>query len=151
MSKDNLILKRFGQRVRQLRLQKGFSSQIDFANKSKLDRTYIGGIERGERNVALKNLEKIALYAARSISSAEDGITFVDQNTFSSKIESRKRLSPLALAREAKVLAVYDLTFMTEPYSGTLDNNQLIANIADWLASPSEEEAEEQALPNKNG
>ncbi len=26
-----------------------------------LDRTYIGGIERGERNVALVNIEKIAL------------------------------------------------------------------------------------------
>jgi len=60
MSKDDLILRRFGQRVRQLRLQKGFTSQIDFANKSKLDRTYVGSIERGERNVALKNLEKIA-------------------------------------------------------------------------------------------
>lgn len=30
------------------------------ANKANLDRTYIGGIERGERNVALKNIEKLA-------------------------------------------------------------------------------------------
>ena len=29
------------------------------ANKAGLDRTYVGGIERGERNVALKNMEKI--------------------------------------------------------------------------------------------
>lgn len=53
-------------------------------------------------------------------------------------IESRKRLSPIALAQESKVLAVYDLTFMTEPYNGTLDNNQLIANIAEWLMLPGE-------------
>ena len=30
------------------------------ANKSKLDRTYVGGVERGERNIALINIEKIA-------------------------------------------------------------------------------------------
>ncbi len=42
----------------------------------------------------------------------------------------------MAQAEESKVLAIYDLTFMTEPYNGILDNNQLIANIADWLASP---------------
>lgn len=30
------------------------------ANKAGLDRTYIGGIERGERNVGLKNIERIA-------------------------------------------------------------------------------------------
>ena len=30
------------------------------ANKARLDRTYIGGVERGERNVALKNIEKLA-------------------------------------------------------------------------------------------
>ncbi len=30
------------------------------ANKAGLDRTYIGGVERGERNIGLKNVEKIA-------------------------------------------------------------------------------------------
>ena len=84
-----------------------------------------------------KNIEKIALYTAGSISSADCGIAFVDQNTFSSVIETRQRLSPMAQAEESKVLAIYDLTFMTESYNGILDNNQLIANIADWLASSS--------------
>ena len=43
-----------------MRLQKGITSQIELASKAHLDRTYIGGVERGERNVALKNIEKIA-------------------------------------------------------------------------------------------
>ena len=30
------------------------------ANKAGLDRTYVGGIERGERNIALVNIEKVA-------------------------------------------------------------------------------------------
>lgn len=60
MSKQNDILKKFGERVRELRVKKGISSQIELANKTKLDRTYIGGIERGERNVGLKNIERIA-------------------------------------------------------------------------------------------
>lgn len=54
------ILFKFGKRVRELRQEKGIPSQMDLALKSGLDRTYIGGIERGERNVALKNVEKIA-------------------------------------------------------------------------------------------
>ena len=83
-------------------------------------------------------LEKIALYTAGSISSDNCSIAFVDQNTLSSLIETRKELSPLALANESKVLAIHDLTFITEPYNGILDNNQLIANIADWLASPTD-------------
>jgi transcriptional regulator with XRE-family HTH domain len=60
MAKESDILRRFGGKVRRLRLQKGFTSQMEFALKVGLDRTYIGGIERGERNVALKNIEKIA-------------------------------------------------------------------------------------------
>ena len=54
------ILKKLGKRVRELRQQKGLTSQISLANKAGLDRTYVGGIERGERNLGLENLEKIA-------------------------------------------------------------------------------------------
>ncbi len=89
-----------------------------------------------KENPISKNLEKIALYTVGSISSADGGIAFVDENTFSSLIETRKRLSPITLAQESKVLAIYDLTFITEPHNGILDNNQLISNIADWLANP---------------
>jgi len=35
-------------------------SQEEFADLWRLDRTYVGGIERGERNVALVNIEKLA-------------------------------------------------------------------------------------------
>ena len=54
------ILKRFGRRVRELRIKQGITSQMSLALKAGLDRTYIGGVERGERNVGLKNIEKIA-------------------------------------------------------------------------------------------
>ncbi len=86
-----------------------------------------------------KDLARIALYAAGSITSNDGGLAFGDENTLSSVIETRTRLSPIAQASESKVLAVYDLTFMTEPYNGILDNNRLISNIADWLATPVED------------
>ncbi len=95
-----------------------------------------------EENEITNNLEKIVLYTAGSISSAGGGIIFVDENTFSSLIETRTRLSPIAQASDFHVLAIYDLTFITEPYNGIYDNNRLISNIADWLASPAEEEEE---------
>lgn len=60
MVKESDILKKFGNRVKNLRLQKGITSQMDLSFKTGMDRTYIGGIERGERNVALKNIEKLA-------------------------------------------------------------------------------------------
>ena len=56
---DKAYLKRFGERVRALRKAKGFS-QEDFALEIGLDRTYMGGVERGERNLALLNIRKIA-------------------------------------------------------------------------------------------
>lgn len=59
MAKRRDILKRFGARVRELRLETGLS-QEKFAAKCDLDRTYLGSVERGERNIALRNIEKIA-------------------------------------------------------------------------------------------
>ena len=60
MSEDSDILVRFGERVRKLRKANGFS-QEEFAAECGLDRTYVGGIERGERNVSLRNLERLAI------------------------------------------------------------------------------------------
>ena len=53
------ILTKFGEKVKILRKQKGWS-QDELAMKSGLHRTYIGSIERGERNVSLLNIERIA-------------------------------------------------------------------------------------------
>jgi transcriptional regulator with XRE-family HTH domain len=53
------IQKHFGERVRELRKQKGLS-QESLALACDLDRSYIGGVERGERNISLLNIQKIA-------------------------------------------------------------------------------------------
>jgi transcriptional regulator with XRE-family HTH domain len=50
---------RFGRMLRQRR-RKLAVSQEAFADMCQLDRSYVGGVERGERNVALVNIEKIA-------------------------------------------------------------------------------------------
>lgn len=70
---DDSILIRFGERVRQLRKARGFSQQ-SFAETCGLDRTYIGGIERGERNVALRNIEVIAKSLGLSVSELTTGL-----------------------------------------------------------------------------
>ena len=56
----NPVLIKLGQKIRLIREQKGFS-QESVALASGIDRSYFGGIERGEHNVALVNLEKIAI------------------------------------------------------------------------------------------
>ena len=49
----------FGLRLRQLRLQKGMT-QEQLGYECGLHRTYVGQIERAEKNITLKNIEKIA-------------------------------------------------------------------------------------------
>ena len=62
MSNEKLTLnlqKNLGKRIRQLRKDKGYS-QEGFAFECGLHRTYIGCIERGEKNITVANVEKIA-------------------------------------------------------------------------------------------
>lgn len=49
----------FGQRVRQLRIERGLS-QEDLGYETGLHRTYIGQIERAEKNITLRNIDRIA-------------------------------------------------------------------------------------------
>ena len=50
---------RLGRTVRRLRKQAGYS-QESFADACKLHRTYMGAVERGETNISLDNIERIA-------------------------------------------------------------------------------------------
>lgn len=57
MSKDPR--KKFGERIRTLRRQAGWS-QEELAAACGLHRTYVGAVERGERNVSLVNIVRLA-------------------------------------------------------------------------------------------
>jgi len=66
-------LVRFGMRIRELRSAKGFS-QESFAMHCGLDRTYVGGIERGERNIGLRNIERVSKALGVTLSELMQGI-----------------------------------------------------------------------------
>ncbi|HEV2418692.1 MAG TPA: helix-turn-helix transcriptional regulator [Terriglobia bacterium] len=55
----NLITRQFGRRVRALRMKKEIS-QEELAERCGVHRTYMGRIERGETNITLTNIHKIA-------------------------------------------------------------------------------------------
>ena len=57
--RKNIKLKIFGEQVWKLRKARGLS-QEELAELAQLHRNYIGGIERGERNVALLNIVRLA-------------------------------------------------------------------------------------------
>jgi DNA-binding XRE family transcriptional regulator len=75
MSPDlDLYLKMFGESVRQLRKAQGIS-QEKLAELADLHRTYIGGVERGERNVSLINILKLSRALRTSPSELMKGIS----------------------------------------------------------------------------
>jgi transcriptional regulator with XRE-family HTH domain len=59
MKDKSKILLKFGERVREVRIEKGLS-QEKLAHLADVHRTYIGMIERAEKNITLINIEKIA-------------------------------------------------------------------------------------------
>jgi len=73
MASNSQLLKRFGNRVRQLRRGKELSQEA-LAEHCDLDRTYISGIERGKRNVSLENIDAIARGLSVSLSGLFEGL-----------------------------------------------------------------------------
>lgn len=71
MSKS--LRNKLGKKVRELRRNRGWS-QEDFADKAGLHRTYIGSVERGEQNISIDNIEKIAKTLGVSLESLFRGL-----------------------------------------------------------------------------
>lgn len=63
----------FGKRVKYYRLLNGWS-QEELAEKVGLHRTYIGSVERGERNISLLNISLLAKSFSINISELVEGI-----------------------------------------------------------------------------
>ncbi|MDA3886703.1 MAG: helix-turn-helix transcriptional regulator [Candidatus Delongbacteria bacterium] len=68
---DRSLLKKLGKKIRVYRSKAGLS-QEQLALLCDLDRTYIGSVERGERNIAFINLNKVSLALNISISELTD-------------------------------------------------------------------------------
>ena len=82
-----------------------------------------------------EGVTEVVFYTAGAIRSSGPALAYTDGNTFSSIVEGVEPFYPLAKANQDNVLAVGDLTFMVPPQNSILDNNRLIANIAEFLAS----------------
>lgn len=63
----------FGKKLRRCREDLGIS-QEELADRAGLDRTYVGGVERGERNLGLLNLFKIAIALNTTASALLQGV-----------------------------------------------------------------------------
>jgi transcriptional regulator with XRE-family HTH domain len=59
MGKPNQVLAKFGRNLRKHREAKGLT-QEELAEKANMDRTYISDTERGTRNIAIKNVARLA-------------------------------------------------------------------------------------------
>lgn len=62
-----------GDRIRDARKEKGWT-QEDLACQAAIDRSYIGGVERGERNVTFSMLCRIARSLGRDVASLTHGL-----------------------------------------------------------------------------
>lgn len=83
-----------------------------------------------ENNIT-KGLNKIVFYTSSSVFG--NGMIFTDKDTYSSSKGQKGRFSTAVLSEDSRVLAIGDVTFLSEPYN-VMDNNRLIYNIADFLA-----------------
>lgn len=91
-------------------------------------------LNRFAEHALTTGLEQVIWYAAHSIASTGQALISADEQTTSSLSEQTGGLTMMSLDEQGRVLAVADLTFMTEPYNTAADNNRLIANMADFLA-----------------
>ncbi|MFN2165557.1 MAG: DUF4350 domain-containing protein, partial [Anaerolineae bacterium] len=82
-----------------------------------------------------EGVEQLVFYASHSIVTEQEPLITTHGETRSSDSEWNGPRTVAALAAEGSVLALGDLTFLTEPYNTVYDNDRFLANIADWLGA----------------
>lgn len=75
METKSKIAKNFGDRVRKLRDEAGYS-QESFADVVGFDRSYMGKVERGESNLTINNVARIAKALKLTLSELLDGVKY---------------------------------------------------------------------------
>ena len=83
-----------------------------------------------------KNTSSLVFFTATYIRSDRDGIAWPPENTYSSQSEKPGRYPVITFSRNnGTVIAIGDITFLTEPYCYLEDNYKLITSLADYIAS----------------
>jgi transcriptional regulator with XRE-family HTH domain len=95
------LLKIFGQRIRELRTERGYSQEA-FADKCGVHRTFMGTVERGESNLSFQNIHKVAATLGISLSALfqdiEDKAKTIPSETVEAK--PKRRTKPIKSALE---------------------------------------------------
>ncbi len=101
------LLRSLGERIRKLRAEQGYS-QERFAEVCGVHRTYMGHLERGEKNVSLASLAKVADALAITLSELFSG---VQQQAPSAVNRASQRTQPKKLARASSAKQTLDRIF----------------------------------------
>ncbi len=127
--KSLLIL--LGKRVHELRVAKKWS-QEEFAHVSGLHRTYIGQIERGEKNISFGNLLKIA--GALGVTAAEL-LSALDADGVSAGVSKRAAESGAgAMVASRRALNIQKLAKQLQVQRKAMDRTMTL--LEELLASP---------------
>jgi hypothetical protein len=82
-----------------------------------------------------QNLSKVVFFSTHSIKTSQTALITGDVHSLSSLTDSGGGLITAAAAQQGKVLAIGNMTFLTNPYFQVADNQQLVLNIGKFLVS----------------
>jgi hypothetical protein len=90
--------------------------------------------EMDPNNGLTRDIERAVFYGTHSLETSQEALILTGKTTFSSRTDAGANYIVAASASQGNVLALGDFTFMTNPYDQTRDNQQLVKNIAGFLA-----------------
>ena len=96
------ILKRLGNRIREIRIQRGFKSQEEFADYCKLHRTFVGHLETGRKDFRLTTIIRVAEVLGLTMQELFAGIE--GERPFKSTVRRTPGTDSAAILREISKL-----------------------------------------------